>query len=127
MSQLSFSKRLALLIHLGLTAALALAATIYIFVLKNRSTGFDLAYAIAVASETPGTFTYDQGRFSKEAWACTVKVLPKFDKDLGGAMTKTCALEIGSRFSTLFTFFLSIGLFSLLYLDSRGGRHFMRP
>lgn len=111
---------------MGLTAALALAGTIYAFALNDRSTGFDVTYAVAAAPDSPGTFTYNRGRFSKEAWACTVSALPHFDADLGGAMSRTCALEMGSRWLTLFTFLLSVGLFSLLYLDSRGGRHFMR-
>ena len=123
---MSFSKRLAVLVHVALTAALALTGTIYAFVLNDRSTGFDITYAVSAAPEGPGTFTYNRGRFSKEAWACTVSALPHFDADLDGSMSRTCALEMGCRWLTMFIFLLSVALFSLLYLDSRGGRHFMR-
>ena len=109
-----------------MTAVLALAGTIYTFVLNDRSTWFDLAYAAAAASESSGTFTYSQGRFSKEVWACTVSALPHFDADLGGAMSRACSMEMGSRWMTLLTFLLSVTLFSLLYIDSRGGKYFMR-
>lgn len=111
--------------HLGLTAGLALAGTIYAFVLNNRSTGFEITYAITKAPQS-GTFTYDRGSFSKESWACTVSALPHFDADLDGAMSKTCGLELGSRWLTLFTFLLSVGLFTLLYLDSRGAKYLLR-
>lgn len=111
--------------HLGLTAGLALAGTIYAFALNNRSTGFEITYAISKAPQS-GTFTYDRGGFSKESWACTVSALPHFDADLDGAMSNACSLELGSRWLTLFIFLLSVGLFTLLYLDSRGGKHFVR-
>lgn len=123
---MSFSKRLAIIIQTGLTAAFALAGTIHTFVLNARSAAFDPSYAMSAAPERPGTFTYDQGTFSREYWACSARLLPNFDADLGGVMARTCILEMGSRWVTLFVFLLSSGLFSLVYLDSRGGRHLMR-
>ena len=111
---------------MGLTAVLALVGTIYAFVLNDRSTFFDLDYAKVAASGGSETFTYSQGRFSKEVWACTVSALPLFDKDLGGAMSTACSMELGSRWMMMLTFLLSVGLFALLYIDSRGGRYFMR-
>ena len=125
-TQMSSPKRLAVIIQTGLTAALALAGTIHTFVLNARSAAFDPTYAMSAAPERPGTFTYDQGTFSREYWACSVRFLPNFDEDLGGVMTRTCIFEVGSRWVTLFVFLLSSVLFSLVYLDSRGGKHLIR-
>lgn len=111
---------------MGLNAALALAATIYVFVLNAKSAPFDLEYAVAAAPESSGTFTYGQGTFNKEGWACTARAFLYFDADLGGAVARTCSIEMGSRWLTLFTFLLSTLLFSMFYRDSRGGKFFMR-
>lgn len=125
-TQVSSPKRLTVIIQTGLTAALALAGTIHTFVLNARSAAFDPNYAMSAAPESPGTFTYNQGTFSREYWACSARLLPNFDADLGGVMSRTCIFEMGSRWATLFVFLLSSVLFSLVYMDSRGGRHLMR-
>lgn len=117
---MSFPRRLAIIVQLGLTVAVALVSTIYTFVLNGRSALFDLTYATDAAPSNPGTFTYDRGTFTREYWACAVGQIP------GGAVARACILETGSRWMAVFIFFFSAGLFVMVFVDSRGGRHFMR-
>ncbi|SPO00944.1 uncharacterized protein DNG_03692 [Cephalotrichum gorgonifer] len=124
--QISYLNRLAIIVHTGLSAAVALAGTIYVFVLNSSTAIFDIEYAVSVAPTGSGTFIYDQGTFSKEGWSCSARVLKYFDADLGHVMAKTCSIEMGARWLSLLLFILSIALFSLLYLDARRGRFFMR-
>lgn len=115
-----FPRRIAIIVQLGLTLALTLASTIYTFVLNGRSALFNLSYATDVAPSKPGTFTYDRGTFTREYWACAVGKIP------GGAVERACILETGSRWVTVFILLFSAGLFGMVFVDSRGGRHFMR-
>lgn len=69
-------------------------------------------------------FQYNKGSFDTESWACGVKNLPGFDKD--GMVHKTCSLETGARFLTIFTLLFSTALFIVMWLDWRGPKYLMQ-
>ncbi|PKS06197.1 hypothetical protein jhhlp_007514 [Lomentospora prolificans] len=125
--QIPLNGRIGMLVAIAIIDIFALATLVFIFVVNYRSAQYDADYALHEGEKAwalnsgGGIFTYDQGTFTTETWACGVKDLPTFDGRFGGELSKACKEEQAARYLMIVISAMLLVVFELVFRDKIDG------